>query len=226
MTHRVLIATTSHDKKGSTGQPTGAYLAEVAHPYEAFARAGLAIDFASVRGGAIPLDGVDDADAASRAFLEAHRGDLQRSLAAASVDPARYDAIFYAGGHGAMWDLPDDPAFARVAAAIYDRGGVVAAVCHGPAALVNIRLADGSFLVAGKRVSAFTNEEERAVKLDAVVPFLLADKLVERGATHDPAPNWQQKVVVSDRLVTGQNPASAAGVAEAVVELLRKGSAP
>ena len=221
MSQRILIATTSHDKKGSTGEPTGAYLPEIAHPYEVFSRAGFTVELASVRGGAIPLDGVSDADAASTAFLEAHRDELQKSLAADAVDPARYDAIYFAGGHGAMWDLPDNAAFARVASAIYERGGAVAAVCHGPAALVNVRLADGSYLLAGKRVSAFTNDEERAVKLDAVVPFLLADKLEERGARHDPAPLWQKKVVVSDRLVTGQNPASAAGVAEAVVSVLR-----
>jgi putative intracellular protease/amidase len=221
MNQRILIATTSHDKKGSTGEPTGAYLPEIAHPYEVFARAGFTVELASVRGGAIPLDGVTDADADSTAFLEAHRDELQQSLAAEAVDPARYQAIYFAGGHGAMWDLPDSAAFARVASAIYERGGAVAAVCHGPAALVNIRLTDGSWLLAGKRVSAFTNDEERAVKLDAVVPFLLADKLEERGAKHDPAPLWQKKVVVSDRLVTGQNPASAAGVAEAVVAVLR-----
>jgi putative intracellular protease/amidase len=107
-----------------------------------------------------------------------------------------------------------------VAAAIYERGGVVAAVCHGPAALVNLNLSNGRYLVDGKQVSAFTNEEERAVKLDTVVPFLLADALEQRGAQHQPAPLWQAQVVVSERLVTGQNPASAAGVAKSVVELL------
>jgi len=221
MHKRILIATTSHATKGSTGQPTGAYLPEVAHPYDVFVRAGYQVELASVAGGRIPLDGVDDADAASREFLTRHASELERSTAADAVDAGRYDAIFFAGGHGAMWDLPDNPPFARVASSIYERGGVVAAVCHGPAALVNIRLTNGQPLVAGKRVSAFTNEEERAVKLDQVVPFLLADKLTERGAQHDPAPMWQSKVVVSERLVTGQNPASAAGVAQAVVDVLQ-----
>lgn len=222
MTSRILIATTSHTRKGSTGEPTGAYLPELAHPYQVFTKAGFSVEIASVAGGAIPLDGVADADATSQAFLREHGATLlTHSLAAAEVDPARYDAIYFAGGHGAMWDLPDDPAFARVAAAIYERGGSVAAVCHGPAALVNLKLSSGAYLVAGKEVSAFTNEEERAVKLEAVVPFLLADKLIERGARHLPAPNWQAQVVVSERLVTGQNPASAAGVAEKVVEVLR-----
>lgn len=220
MTKRILIATTSHTTKGSTGQPTGAYLGEVAHPYDVFARAGYTIELASVQGGAIPLDGVADADAVGRAFLAAHGDELAHSRAAADVDPSRYDAIFYAGGHGAMWDLPDDAAFQRVAAAIYERGGVVAAVCHGPAALVNLKLSDGRYLVDGKRVSAFTNDEERAVKLDAVVPFLLADALIAHGAKHEPAANWQRQVVTDQRLVTGQNPQSAAGVAEGVVALL------
>jgi putative intracellular protease/amidase len=220
MTHRILIATTSHTTKGSTGQPTGAYLPEVAHPYDVFTRAGCRVELASVAGGAIPLDGVADADEASRLFLAKHGDDLAHSLPAERVDPRAYDAIFFAGGHGAMWDLPDNAAFQRVARDIYERGGVVSAVCHGPAALVNLKLTKGEYLVAGKAVSAFTNEEERAVKLEGVVPFLLADLLRQRGARHEAAPLWQKKVVVSERLITGQNPASSAGVAEAVVQAL------
>ena len=222
MTHRVLIAMTSHDKKGNTGQPTGAYLGEVAHPYDVFSKAGYAIEFASVRGGAVPLDGVDKADEISRAFLDAHRAELDDTPAASDIDPARFDVIFFAGGHGAMWDFPDSRALAEAASSIYESGGVVAAVCHGPAALVNVKLSNGQYLVAGKKVSAFTNEEERAVGLDQVVPFLLADELVRRGAIHQPAPLWQKQVVTDERLVTGQNPASAAGVAEAVVQLVKR----
>ncbi|MDI3288752.1 type 1 glutamine amidotransferase domain-containing protein [Polyangium sp. 15x6] len=224
MTKRVLIATTSHDKKGDTGESTGAYLPEVAHPYAVFKEAGYTIDFASVKGGQVPLDGVDRKDPVQAAFLDDAQvvARLHASAPAEKVDPAAYDAIFFAGGHGTMWDFPDNAAFASVAAKIYERGGVVAAVCHGPAALVNVRLSTGEYLVAGKQVSAFTNEEERAVKLEKVVPFLLEDKLVERGARFVPAPNWQKQVVVSERLVTGQNPASAAGVAEATVKLLEK----
>jgi putative intracellular protease/amidase len=220
MKKRILIATTSHTEKGSTGQPTGAYLSEIAHPYAVFEAAGYDIELASVKGGKIPLDGVADADEKSRAFLAAHGADLAASRASAEVDPTRYDAIFFAGGHGTMWDLPDDTAFQRATASIYERGGVVAAVCHGPAALVNVKLSNGRYLVDGKDVSAFTNDEERAVKLEGVVPFLVADALSAHGAKHQPAPNWQKKVVVSERLVTGQNPASAAGVADAVVSLL------
>jgi putative intracellular protease/amidase len=223
MNKLILIAATSHATKGSTGEPTGAYLPEMAHPYEVFRKAGFEVEFASVRGGSVPLDGVNRKDPVNAAFLDDPRAmeGIRSSTPSAQVDPSRYAAIFFAGGHGTMWDFPEDPGFQGVAARIYEAGGVVAAVCHGPAALVNVKLSDGSFLVAGKSVSAFTNEEERAVKLDRVVPFLLETRLVERGARHVPAPLWQRQVVTSERLVTGQNPASAAGVAEATVALLQ-----
>ncbi len=220
MSKRILIAATSHGILGTTGKPTGAYLPEISHPHDVFARAGFTVDIASVRGGSIPLDGVEKADDVSRSFLAERNSDLKKSLAANEVNPTHYDAIFFAGGHGTMWDFPDNVEFARVARDIYERGGVVAALCHGPAALVNLKLSNGRYLVEGKTVSAFTNEEERAVDLEKVVPFLLVDKLEERGARHEAAPMWQKKVVVSERLVTGQNPASASAVAEAVVELL------
>ncbi|MCU0683528.1 MAG: type 1 glutamine amidotransferase domain-containing protein [Polyangiaceae bacterium] len=222
MPKRALIIVTNHDRKGDTGKPTGAYLAEITHPHEALRAAGITVDFASPKGGRVPLDGVDRSDPANAAFLddEALVARLHRSLRPDQIDPSNYDAIFYAGGHGTMWDFPDDLGLARVAAAIYERGGVVAAVCHGPAGLVNVKLSSGEWLVAGQDVAAFTNDEERAVGLAEVVPFLLADRLVERGARHHPAPNFQANVVVSGRLVTGQNPASARGVGEAVAKLL------
>lgn len=119
-----------------------------------------------------------------------------------------------------MWDLREDPGFASVVTKLYEHGGVVAAVCHGPAALVDVRLSSGRYLVDGKEVNAFTNAEERAVGLDGVVPYLLEDALLSRGAIFVSADLWQPKVVVSERLVTGQNPASATLVADAVVTLL------
>jgi putative intracellular protease/amidase len=221
MTRRILIAVTSHDQKGATGEPTGAYLPEITHPLDVFTKAGYEVDFVSVKGGKVPLDGVDRKDPVNAAFLDtpAAVDKLHGSFAPTAIAPARYDAIFFAGGHGTMWDFPDDETLPKIAASIYDAGGVVGAVCHGPAGLVNVRLASGELLVAGKE-AAFTNDEEREVKLAEVVPFLLADKLVERGAIHKPAPNWKAHVITSDRLVTGQNPASAAGVAESMVKLL------
>lgn len=125
-----------------------------------------------------------------------------------------------------MWDFPQSLAAQRAIRGIYERGGIVSAVCHGVAALVNVRLEDGSFFVHGKHLGAFTDDEERAVKLDHVVPFLLANRLAERGAIHHPAANWAPQVIVDGRLVTGQNPQSATGVGEAVRNLLLGGGAP
>lgn len=222
-TKRALIVLTSHDQLGATGKKTGAYLSEISHVYWTLADAGIAVDFVSPAGGQVPLDGIDRKDADNARFLDdagvmAH---IAKSLRPSEVEPARYAAIYYAGGHGTMWDLPDDAGLQRIAAAIYEAGGIVAAVCHGPAGLVNIQLSGGTYLVANKQVAAFTNDEEQAVGLTEVVPFLLAEKLVERGATHVPAPNFAANVVTSERLITGQNPASARGVGQAMLALLR-----
>jgi putative intracellular protease/amidase len=223
---RVLFVLTSHDKKGDTGESTGFYLAEVTHPHHVLTEAGFTIDYVSPKGGKAPIDGFDLTDPINKAFMEnpANVKAIETTLRPEQVKPADYAAIFYSGGHGTMWDFADNVELARIGGDIYDRGGVVGAVCHGPAGLVNIKIADGSYLVAGKNVSAFTNEEEAAVKLEKIVPFLLADKLIERGAKHHPAPNFEAKVVVDGRLVTGQNPASATGVGEAMAKLLKTSS--
>jgi putative intracellular protease/amidase len=136
------------------------------------------------------------------------------------VDPADYDAVLFAGGHGTMWDFPDDPDLAAVARDVYEQGGVVSAVCHGPAALVGVTLSDGQPLVAGKQVAAFTNSEEAAAGLNDVVPFLLQHRLEDLGAKHTAAPDFEAHVVSDERLVTGQNPASATGLAQAVLAAL------
>ncbi len=220
---RALIVLTSHGQLGNTGRKTGFYLSEVSHPYKVFTDAGLEVDFASPKGGAAPMDGVDRNDPTNAAFLD---GDAlkrtQTTLKTSAVDPSRYQAVFLAGGHGTMWDLRADAGLQSLTAKIYDAGGVVGAVCHGPAGLVDVKLSDGSYLVAGKTVTSFTNEEEDAVELTAVVPFLLETALTAHGAKFVGAPKFKAHVVVSDRLVTGQNPASAAGVAEAIVKALPK----
>ncbi|MFI6319238.1 dienelactone hydrolase family protein [Nonomuraea sp. NPDC050556] len=214
----ILMVLTSHATLGSTGRRTGFYVSEAAHPWEIFTAAGHQVDVASVAGGVPPRDGEDPSDAAQRRFLDA----LGATPSVADVDASAYDAIFFAGGHGTMWDFPDNPHLARLTREVYEGGGVVAAVCHGPSALAGVTLSDGTPLVAGKRVSAFTNAEEEAVGLTAEVPFLLADRLVAEGATHVPGPDFGAQVVTDGRLVTGQNPASARGVAEAVVSTLSK----
>ena len=219
---RVAIVLTNHGQLGDTGKPTGFYLSEATHPHEVFHAAGYEIDFLSPKGGLAPMDGVDVSDPINAAFLDdpALVARTRETVAITAVDPARYDAVFFAGGHGTMWDFPDDAGVQELIRAVYARGGVVAAVCHGPAALVNAKLADGTYLVAGKEVSSFTDEEEVAVQLETVVPFALESRLRERGARFVEAPNFAPKVAVSERLVTGQNPASATGVAEATVALV------
>jgi putative intracellular protease/amidase len=222
----VLMVLTSHGTKGGTGQPTGYYLGEVTHPLAVFEAAGIPVEFASIQGGEPPVDGLDLDDATNARYWNdaRFRQAVRTTRRLDEVDPSKYSAVFYAGGHGAMWDFRGNPAVQSVTRAIYEDGGLVGAVCHGPAALVEVTLADGRPLVAGKRVSAFTDSEERAVGLEGVVPFLLASTLVERGARHVPAPDWQAQVVVDGRLVTGQNPRSAAGVAEAMRDLLQAGA--
>ncbi|OHX05356.1 dihydroxyacetone kinase [Micromonospora sp. WMMB235] len=215
---RALIALTSHSELGRTGRSTGYYVGEAAEPWEVFRAAGYDVDLVSVAGGEPPVDGRDENDSTQNDFLAT--AGVTDTPKAADVDPDGYDVILFAGGHGTMWDFPDDPDLARIARSVYERGGVVAAVCHGPSALVNLTLTDGSRLVAGKRVAGFTNSEEAAVGLTDEVPFLLADKLGEAGAQHVPAPDFTEHVVVDGRLVTGQNPQSARAVADAVVKLI------
>jgi len=221
---RVAIVLTNHGQLGDTGKTTGFYLSEATHPYEVFHKAGYDIDFLSPKGGEAPMDGVDRTDPINAAFLddEALVARTKSTTPIAKAMSVPYDAVFFSGGHGTMWDFPNDAGVLELIRTVYERGGVVAAVCHGPAALVNARLSSGMYLVAGKEVSAFTDEEEVAVKLETVVPFALESKLRSRGARFVEAPNFEKKVAVSERLVTGQNPASATGVAEAVVELLEK----
>ncbi len=222
-TKPVLIVLTSHGVKGDTGAPTGYYLSEVTHPLAVFDQAGIAVEFASVQGGEPPVDGLNlDDPINARYWNDANFRDAVRNTQSVDdVDPAQYSAVLFAGGHGTVWDFPDSAGVQRIARDLYESGGVVGAVCHGPSALVNVRLNDGRYLVDGKRVSAFTDEEERAVQLEHVVPFLLASTLQQRGATHVPAANWQSQVVTDERLVTGQNPASAHAVGEAMVALLK-----
>ncbi|WP_049621955.1 type 1 glutamine amidotransferase domain-containing protein [Frateuria defendens] len=218
----VLMVLTSHGTKGSTGEPTGFFLGELTHPLAELQEAGIPTEFASIQGGEPPVDGLNLDDAVNARYWNdaAFRDAIRHTRRLGDVDPSKYSAIFFAGGHGAMWDFPTSPDVQRVTRAVYEAGGLVGAVCHGPAALVNVTLGDGSYLVAGKNLSAFTDDEERAVKLDQVVPFLLASTLVQCGAHHHPAPDWTAKVVVDGRLVTGQNPQSAAGVGAALRDLL------
>lgn len=221
---KVLIVVTSHNQMGTTGETTGYYLPEVSHPVAQLEERGLAIDIVSPKGGNAPMDpnSRDLSDPLNQAFIE--RGDLvkkiENTLRPQDVNPKEYAAILYAGGHGTMWDFPENKELAKIAADIYESGGVVAAVCHGPAALVNIKLKNGRHLVDGKNLTGFSNAEEAAAELTDVMPFLLETKLVDRGGIYSKANLWQKHVVTDQRLVTGQNPASAEGVGEQVAKLV------
>lgn len=228
VSEKVLFVLTNHTELGDTGNETGFYLSEVTHPYHVLIDNGFEIDFVSPKGGQATIDphSLDLEDPINKAFMEDENfvKKIENTFSPEEIAPEDYMAIFYAGGHGTMWDLPENETLGEIAAAIYENNGVVAAVCHGPAGLLNIRLSDGSYLVKGKKVTSFTNEEEESAKLTKIMPFLLETALIERGAEFIKADNFQENVVISERLVTGQNPASAAGVGEAIIDLLKKES--
>jgi putative intracellular protease/amidase len=219
----VLFVVTSCAVKGDTGIPTGYNLAEVTHPLEKLKDAGIVVEFASTKGGDAPLDGLEDMNdpVIARFWADSEfRHAIANTLCIDDVQPSRYSAIFFAGGHGTMWDFPDNAAAQKAIREIDAAGGIVSAVCHGPAALVNATRADGSLLIANKKVAAFTDGEEEEVQSTHVVPFLLASTLNERGAQHQNAANWANNVVVDGRLITGQNPQSAASLGEKLRDAL------
>lgn len=222
---RILIVVTNHSQLGNTGVKTGYYLSEVSHPYNNFTNNGFKVDFASPNGGFAPMDpkSRDLQDPLNKKFLSNKEAinSLKNTISLSNINPKLYKAIIFAGGHGAMWDFPNSKALNRVTADIYEAGGVVAAVCHGPAALVNVKLSNGKSLVTGKKVTGFSNEEESVVKLTKVMPFLLETKLKERGAIFFNNKPFEEKVVVDSRLVTGQNPASASKLSKEVIKIIK-----
>ncbi|HKI50695.1 MAG TPA: type 1 glutamine amidotransferase domain-containing protein [Geothermobacteraceae bacterium] len=224
---KILMVLTSNDRLGDTGQTTGFWLEEFAAPYYLFLDAGCEVTLASPTGGQPPIDPKSDVPDAQTAATERLRSDPEAQQALATtrplsgIMPAAYDAIFYPGGHGLLWDLVDDPTSTALIEAFYAAGKPVSAVCHGPAVLRDPQKPDGSPLVAGKHVTAFSNSEEKAVQLTEVVPFLLEDMLRGNGGNYSRAGDWQEYAVIDDALVTGQNPASSAAVARAVIAMLK-----
>jgi len=225
--HRVLIVVTNNSKLGATDRQTGWYLPEVAHPWEVFTKNGFQVDYASPLGGKAPVDqgSVNDwsKDEISKRFLEdaGEQKKLETTLRPDQINPTDYKVIFYAGGHGPMWDMPDCVPMANLAAQIYEKNnGIVAAVCHGPVGLVNIKLSNGEYLLKSKKVTSFSNDEENAVNTSQFMPFSLEDKLKERGGIYSNADKWQAYIQVDNRVATGQNPASSTPLAEAIVKLL------
>ncbi|WP_251879907.1 type 1 glutamine amidotransferase domain-containing protein [Achromobacter sp. Marseille-Q4954] len=223
----ILIVLTSHDTLGNTGRKTGFWLEEFAAPYYAFVDAGAKVTLASPAGGQPPLDPKsDDPDAQTddtRRFRQ--DADAQRQLAAtlrlAQVQAADYDAVFYPGGHGPLWDVAEDSNSVALIETMLAAGKPVAAVCHAPGVLRHAKTADGKPLVQGRQVTGFSNAEEAAVQLSDVVPFLVEDELKQLGGQYTSGPDWQPHVVGDGLLVTGQNPASSVGVAQALLDRLK-----
>lgn len=219
---RLLSVLTSHGVLGDTGSKTGFHLGEAVQPWRIAREAGYDMDFVSVQGGEPPMIGHDRHSAEERAFLADPEvaAQLRHTPTPQDVDASHYAGVLFVGGHGAMWDFRGHRQLQSVAREIYENGGVVAAICHGPAALVDLTLSDGSYLVAGKSLTAFSNEGEAVRGLTDVVPFLLQSALEDRGAHYSCAPGRAAHVVVSGRLVTGQNPASAPGLGHRLIEAL------
>lgn len=222
MKKKILFVVTNHEKKGNTGEKTGFYLSEVTHPWDVLTSAGYEIDFVSPKGGKAPVEGFNLSDSTNKKFWldSKYREKIENTLNPQSINPEDYAAMHFAGGHGAMWDLSNNKQLTAIASKIYENNGIISAVSHGPAGLLNIKL-DGKYLVDGKKINAFTNEEETAVKLDKAAPFLLESKLIERGAVFEKSGLWQTHVTVDQRLVTGQNPQSAKAVGKALLQQLK-----
>lgn len=220
---KVLFIITSHDQLGNTGRKTGFHFGEVAHAYKPFYDAGYEVDFASPKGGKTYSYGADlnnETDAWFMQNMEA-ADKLFDARKLSEINPEKYEAVYFAGGHGVMWDLVNNPLSETITRTIYEKNGVVGAVCHGPAALTNIKLSNGQFLVQGKVLTSFTNKEEKEAELDKVVPFLLQDELQKKGGVFKTGANWQSNVQADQRLVTGQNPASTGKLAEEMIRLLK-----
>ena len=224
---KILIVLTSHSELGNTGNKTGFWIEEFAAPYYALKEAGADITIASPKGGQPPIDPKSDEPSSQTPATIRFKADtaLQKILAntqkLSDISADDFDAVFYPGGHGPMWDLTNDAASIKLIEAFWKSKKPVASVCHAPSVLLNVKDENGDFLVKGKRVTGFTNTEEAAVKLTDIVPFLLEDELKKKGGLYSKKADWASYVVKDGLLITGQNPASSEAVAHELLELLK-----
>ncbi|MGZ8165493.1 MAG: type 1 glutamine amidotransferase domain-containing protein [Methylobacter sp.] len=225
---KILIVLTSHDQLGNTGKKTGFWLEEFAAPYYVFKDKGAEITLASPMGGQPPIDPKsnepDSQTDATRRFKEDREAQaaLANTIKLSTVKPEDYDAVFYPGGHGPLWDLAEDHHSIRLIETMFSAGKPVAAVCHAPGVLRHARGPDGSPLVKGKPVTGFSNSEEAAVQLTGIVPFLVEDELIRQGGNYSKVDDWQPYVITDGNLITGQNPASSKPAAMEVLRKLQK----
>ncbi len=230
-THRkILMILTSSTRMGETNKSTGLWFEELATPYFAFVDAGASVTLASIKGGPAPIDprsvkarGENEASVDRFLLDETASKALNETLPVCAIDISEYDAVFLPGGHGTMWDLPESAELAMLLGKTWADGKVVAAVCHGPAGLVNVKDENGVPLVSGRRVTCFSDSEERAAGLDEAVPFLLETRLRQLGGRYESITDFQPFAIADGRLVTGQNPASSALTAMLTLEALNCG---
>lgn len=223
MSKKILIIVSNAHEIGPNHRKTGVFLDEAAHPYIEFDKAGYQIDFASLTGEVPSLDGMEAKDEPENAAFLNGEGwkKMQHNTKLAEVDVSAYDAIFVSGGLAPMVDMPENPLLKKVIAETYDRGAVVGAVCHGPVSLLNVKLSDGTFLLKDKNITSFTTEEEKNYAA-ADVPFDLQTALTNQGGKFYAGTPWAPNSMIDGKLVTGQNPASAALTAQNVISLLEK----
>jgi len=224
---KVLIVLTSHSDLGNTGEKTGFWVEEFAAPYYVLADAGAKLTIASPAGGQPPVDPKSEAPDAQTAATKRFYGDYElidkvaHTIKLSEVNEANYDAVFYPGGHGPLWDLATDEVSIALIEEFYKHNKPVTFVCHAPAALVNVKAPNGEPLVKGKEVTGFSNSEEETVKLTAIVPFLLEDEMKKLGGHYSSGPDWGVYVKTDGLLITGQNPASSEAAAKALLEKLK-----
>jgi len=227
MSKRVLMIVTSHSTMGEGGKATGIWTDELAAPYYIFLDAGIEVEIASPKGSAVPFDPASiKPKGQNEAHIERFLADpaaqrkVAETLVVATVDSTKYDAVFLPGGHGAMWDLPNDAGVTRAVEMAFAANKIIAAVCHGPAGLVTAKRLDGKSILFERQVNSFTDEEEAAVGLTDVMPFKLETRMRELGGKFEKAQNWQSFAVRDGNLITGQNPNSSVQVAQHVLAAL------
>ncbi|KTD35834.1 intracellular protease/amidase [Legionella nautarum] len=222
---KILMVLTSHDQLGNTGRKTGFWLEEFAAPYFVFKDGNVELTLASPKGGQPPIDPKSDLPENQTPAMQRFKQDeqakktLSQTVKLAEMKADDFDAVFYPGGHGPMWDLAESADSVNLLESFYNTGKPVALVCHAPGVLRHVTY-KGAPLVKGKRVTGFSNDEEEEVQLTKVVPFLVEDELKRLGGSYEKAPNWQSFVIVDGRLITGQNPASSMAGAQALFKLL------
>jgi putative intracellular protease/amidase len=224
----VLIILTSHDTLGTTGKKTGVWLEEFLVPYYAFVDAKIDVSLASPRGGQVPIDPLSIDAIKETAIYSRYwdddflRQNLNSTSVLADLDLDSTDGVVYPGGHGPLFDLRTDPHSINILQSLYEAGKPVAAICHAGCVLLDAKTASGEPLVKGRNVTAFSDSEEAAVHLDKDVPYLVEAELKRRGANYTKGGDWQEHVVTDGLLITGQNPASSAAVASALISLLER----